>query len=120
MAKIEVFFGGKYGTLVMNSPPFDESALNGLSRRATWLLFEFENEMDDFLSRSQMMFDNLRKWLSGELVCRRCGKMSHGMCFGFGECICSKCFEGEREFIFLDRSYWLNRLLLRIGRRLDV
>ena len=35
------------------------------------------------------------------------------MSFGYGEAICPSCYDGEYNFIFLDKSYWLNRLLSR-------
>ena len=35
------------------------------------------------------------------------------MSFGYGETICPNCYDGENNFIFLDKSYWLNRLLSR-------
>lgn len=57
------------------------------------------------------MFDKLRKWLRGEVICKRCGRTYNMMCFGYGKCICSDCYEKEdNEFIFLDQSYWLNRI----------
>ena len=38
------------------------------------------------------------------------------MSFGYGEVICPRCYEGEREFIFLDNSFFLNRLLTIFSR----
>ena len=35
----------------------------------------------------------------------------HMLSFGYGEAICPNCYKGEEEFIFLDKSYWLNRIL---------
>lgn len=35
----------------------------------------------------------------------------HLMSFGYGETICPRCYDGEKQFIFLDDGYWLNRLL---------
>jgi hypothetical protein len=37
----------------------------------------------------------------------------HLMSFGYGETICPQCYDGEKQFIFLDKGYWLNRLLSR-------
>lgn len=38
------------------------------------------------------------------------------MSFGYGDAVCPDCFTGESSFIFLDRSYWLNRLISRVSR----
>jgi len=54
----------------------------------------------------------LRKWLAGEFVCRKCGRLLHTMSFGFGEAICPDCYDGEQPFLFFDKSYLLNRLLI--------
>jgi len=32
------------------------------------------------------------------------------MCFGYGEAICPDCYDWEQPFLFLDGSYWLNRI----------
>ena len=53
----------------------------------------------------------LKKWLNGSFVCRKCGKHVYLMSFGYGETICPRCYEGEDEFIFPDMTLWLNRLL---------
>jgi predicted DsbA family dithiol-disulfide isomerase len=36
------------------------------------------------------------------------------MSFGYGEVICPDCYNGEEQFIFLDKSYWLNRFLAHL------
>ena len=33
------------------------------------------------------------------------------MSFGFGEAICPDCYRGERQFLFFDDSYFLNRII---------
>jgi hypothetical protein len=38
------------------------------------------------------------------------------MSFGYGESICPDCYDGEQPFIFLDDSFWLNRVLARCAR----
>jgi len=57
------------------------------------------------------MFEKFNRWLSGAFVCRKCKEKMNIMSFGFGETICPHCYDGEEHFIFLDKSYWLNRLL---------
>ena len=37
------------------------------------------------------------------------------MSFGYGEAVCPECYENVEPFLELDESYWLNRLLLRLG-----
>ena len=37
------------------------------------------------------------------------------MSFGYGEAVCPECYNNEESFLMLDESYWLNRLLLRLG-----
>ena len=61
------------------------------------------------------MFENLKRWLRGEFKCRRCGKTVRLHCFGFGEAICPDCYKADKVFIFLDKSYWLNRMLSRLS-----
>jgi hypothetical protein len=39
------------------------------------------------------------------------------MSFGYGVTICPRCYEGEKEFIFLDNSFILNRFLSLFSRR---
>ena len=58
-----------------------------------------------------MVFEKLFFWLKGKFVCRKCGKNLCAFFFGFGEAICPDCYDGEPEFIFLDTSYWLNRII---------
>ena len=57
------------------------------------------------------MFERLRRWLKGSFTCKKCGREVHAMRFGYGTTICPDCHEGEQPYIFLDRSYWLNRLI---------
>jgi hypothetical protein len=33
--------------------------------------------------------------------------------FGYGNAVCPQCFDGEDQIIFLDNTYWLNRLISR-------
>jgi len=33
------------------------------------------------------------------------------MNFGFGEAICPSCYNGEQPFLFLDDSFFLNRII---------
>jgi hypothetical protein len=40
-------------------------------------------------------------------------KEFHAMSFGFGEIICPNCYNHEEEFIFLDESYLLNKLIVK-------
>ena len=37
------------------------------------------------------------------------------MSFGYGEAVCPECYINMEPFLTLDESYWLNRLLLRLG-----
>jgi len=60
------------------------------------------------------MFERLRKWLSGTFICRMCGRSINLMTFGYGECICPECYNGEEKTVFFDTGYWLNRLLDRL------
>jgi len=47
----------------------------------------------------------------------KCGRRMHLLSFGYGETICPRCYDGEKQIIFLDDGYWLNRLLSNyIGR----
>jgi|GEM_PF-6350331 len=57
------------------------------------------------------LFEKFHRWLRGSFVCRKCGRRFHTMCFGFGEAICPDCYDGERQFLFFDNSYWLNRII---------
>lgn len=59
------------------------------------------------------MFEKLKKWLSGTFVCTKCGNTYQFYTLGFGTCICPKCYDGEKKFIFFDESYWPNRWLIR-------
>jgi hypothetical protein len=60
------------------------------------------------------IFEKYRLWLKGSFTCKRCGKELHAMSFGFGDAICPDCYRGEQPFLFLDNSYWLNRILARL------
>jgi len=33
------------------------------------------------------------------------------MSFGYGEAICPNCYNGEKQFIFFDKNYVLNRII---------
>ena len=57
------------------------------------------------------MFERFHRWLNGSFICKRCGRELHTMSFGFGEAICPDCYRGERQFLFFDDSYWLNRII---------
>ena len=58
------------------------------------------------------MFERFRRWLKGEFVCVKCGRKWYAEgTLGFGEIICPECYDGEGEWFFPDRSYWLNRLI---------
>jgi len=63
------------------------------------------------------MFQRFRSWLSGSFECKKCGGNVYLMSFGYGKTICPRCYEGEKEFIFLDNSYILNRFLSMLSRR---
>ena len=57
------------------------------------------------------MLPKFLRWLKGYFTCERCGREFFVNTFGFGTSICPDCYSGERNFIFLDSSYWLNRIL---------
>jgi hypothetical protein len=38
------------------------------------------------------------------------------MSFGFGKVICPLCYNGEKDFVFPDNRYFLNRLISRLNR----
>lgn len=57
------------------------------------------------------MFEKLHRWLKGDFTCKKCGAHYRLMSFGYGEIICPNCYEGEKQFIFLDIRYWLNRII---------
>jgi hypothetical protein len=42
------------------------------------------------------------------------------MSLGFGEIICPECYNAEEKFIFLDMSYWLNRIIVRNINRKNI
>ena len=55
------------------------------------------------------MFNKFKRWLEGVFICQKCGGEMLLFTFGYGECICVNCYDGEKQFIFFDtRSYWLN------------
>jgi hypothetical protein len=39
------------------------------------------------------------------------------MSFGYGEAICPNCYNGEEQFIFFDKNYVLNRIMLNFFAR---
>lgn len=63
-----------------------------------------------------------KKWLSGEITCIHCGKIYHVASFGYGKGICPDCYskggsmvaDNKTYIVILDKSYWLNRLLMRL------
>ena len=57
------------------------------------------------------MLSKFLHWLKGHFTCERCGRVFFVNTFGFGTTICPDCYSGESIFIFLDDSYWLNRIL---------
>jgi hypothetical protein len=61
-----------------------------------------------------MFLQRLHRWLNGTFVCRECGKKFYTMFFGYGEAICPECYQGERQFIFFDTNYWLNRISAKV------
>jgi len=63
------------------------------------------------------MLEKLRRWMNGTFVCTKCGKEYHTMTFGFGEAICPDCYQGEKQFIIFDTSYWLNRITAHLLRQ---
>lgn len=61
------------------------------------------------------MFEKFKMWLDGQFICKKCKKTVYSLgTFGFGEIICPSCFNGEKEFLFLDKSYWLNRFISKL------
>lgn len=60
------------------------------------------------------MFENLNRWLNGVFICSKCDRELHTTYFGYGETICSNCYNGETSFIFLDNTFWLNKMLTRL------
>jgi hypothetical protein len=59
----------------------------------------------------------LKSWLSGSFTCRKCGREFNTMTFGYGEAICPDCYTGERQFLFHDQEYLLNRLTARLVKQ---
>ena len=55
---------------------------------------------------------NFRQWLNGSFTCVKCGEQFFIMSFGNGEAICPRCYEGENAFLFHNRGFWLNRVML--------
>jgi hypothetical protein len=39
------------------------------------------------------------------------------MSFGYGTGICPSCYDNEENFLFLDKEYWLNRILIRLYKK---
>ena len=64
-----------------------------------------------------MVLENINRWLKGSFICERCGRTVHLLTFGYGTVRCLRCYEGERLFLVLDVSYWLNRLLCKLGEK---
>ena len=63
------------------------------------------------------MFEQIRKWLSGTFICIKCEKEYHIFSFGFGLGICPDCYTNEKKIIFIDNSYFLNRLVIRLAKK---
>ena len=63
------------------------------------------------------MFERLRRWLGGSFICTKCGKNYQIFSFGFGDGICPNCYDGEKQFLFFDNSFSLNRVLNRLLNR---
>ena len=53
----------------------------------------------------------LYRWLQGTFICSKCGNNFGIMSFGYGEAICPNCYNGEKQFIFFDKNYVLNRII---------
>jgi hypothetical protein len=62
------------------------------------------------------MYKKLHKWLSGSFKCHQCGTEYNLPIFGFGEVICPDCYGGEEHFIFFNSSFFLNRIMMRLGK----
>ena len=54
------------------------------------------------------------QWINGTFNCEICGKTYHIGSFGTGSIICPQCYKGETKVIFLDETYWLNRLVRKL------
>jgi len=54
------------------------------------------------------------RWINGTFNCEICGETYHIGSFGTGSIICPQCYKGETEVIFLDETYWLNRLVKKL------
>ena len=65
------------------------------------------------------MIERFKKWLKSDIVCIHCNNIFHIFMFGYGKGICLDCYNGENKFIFLDKSYWLNRLIIRLNNGFD-
>ena len=44
----------------------------------------------------------IRKWLSGEFQCLKCGRTFYLLTFGYGKVICPDCYKGGNSFIFFE------------------
>ena len=60
------------------------------------------------------VFNFINKWLRGQFICIKCQKIYSINSFGYGTIICPNCYNGEKEFLSFDESYWLNRILTRL------
>jgi len=54
----------------------------------------------------------LIRWLRSSWVCKKCGKEFHTASFGYGTCVCPDCYDGEQSFLFLDKTFLLNKLIV--------
>jgi hypothetical protein len=60
------------------------------------------------------MMTTFLRWINGTFNCEICGETYHIGSFGTGSIICPRCYKGETEVIFLDETYWLNRLVKKL------
>lgn len=63
------------------------------------------------------MMERFMRWLGGEKICICCEKTYHTFSFGYGKILCPTCYTVdtyEKRFIELDKSYWLNRLMIKL------
>ncbi|MHA2169710.1 MAG: hypothetical protein ACXAB7_07430 [Candidatus Kariarchaeaceae archaeon] len=56
------------------------------------------------------LFTKINRWLRGSFECKKCGSTFLTFGFGYGECICPNCYQGESQFLFYDNTFFLNRI----------
>ena len=59
------------------------------------------------------MLEKLQKWISGNFKCNQCGVEYSLPIFGFGKVNCPDCYKGEEQFLFFNKSFVLNRIMMR-------